>query len=123
MSDGGAARHRLDLWLKLVCVFRHRSDATDACSSGHVRLNGSRAKPASVVREGDLVEISGERERRLVVLGLPTHTVSKEEARTLYRDESPPPPPRMGPTVVRDRGTGRPTKRDRREMERVNRKL
>ncbi len=116
-------RHRIDLWLKLVCVFKHRTDATESCLSGHVKINGSRVKPSSIVRAGDVVEITGERERRLVVLELPQHTVSKEEARSMYRDESPPPPPRTPPVIMRDRGAGRPTKKDRREIQRVNRKF
>ena len=115
-------RHRLDHWLKLVCVFKHRSDATEACKGGRVKLNGARAKPSAPVREGDVVEISGENLRRLVVLGLPEHTVSKEIARTLYRDESPARPPAPPKIATRERGAGRPTKRERREMEEWRRK-
>lgn len=114
MSD----RHRLDLWLKLVCVYKHRAEATDACASGHVRLNGARAKASSTVREGDLIEITNGRIRKLVVLGLPERTISKEVARTMYRDESPPPPPAPPRAMMeRDRGTGRPTKKERRDLE------
>lgn len=111
-------RHRLDHWLKLVCVYKQRSEATDACNGGHVRLNGKRAKAASLVRENDIIEISHGRDRKLVVLGLPDHSISKELARTMYRDESPPPEPQrdwidaLAPR--RERGAGRPTKRDRR---------
>ena len=115
-------RHRLDHWLKLVCVFKHRSDATEACKGGRVKLNGTRAKPSAAVRESDVVEITGEYDRRLVVLGLPEHTVSKELARTMYRDESPPRPAAPPKIATRDRGMGRPTKRDRREMEEWRRK-
>lgn len=110
-------RHRLDLWLKLACIYKHRSDATEACASGHVKLNGTRAKASSPVREGDVVEITDERVRRLVVLGLPEHTISKEVARTMYRDESPPPPAPQPRLMERERGAGRPTKRERRELE------
>jgi len=108
---------RLDNWLKLVCLFKHRSDATEACGSGHVRLNGARAKAASKIREGDLVEIVGERYRRVVILAIPERSVSKDVARTLYQDETPviEQPPRVA--QVRERGMGRPTKKDRRELE------
>jgi len=118
-----AARHRLDVWLKLVCVFKQRSDAAEACRSGHVRLNGNRAKPSSEPKENDVVEITGERYRKLVVIGLPEHSISKEVARSMYRDESPPPPPRdpFAPTLERERGAGRPTKKDRRDLERAKR--
>ena len=113
MSD----RHRLDLWLKLACIYKHRAEATEACSSGHVKLNGVRAKPSSPVREGDLIEITNGRVRKLIVLGLPGHSISKEVARTMYRDESPPPPPPQPRISERERGTGRPSKKERRDIQ------
>jgi ribosome-associated heat shock protein Hsp15 len=115
-------RHRIDYWLKLVCLFKHRGDATDACRGGHVKLNGSRVKPSSPVREGDIVElVMGERYRKLVVSGLPETSISKEVARTMYVDETPVValPPTL--SMPRDRGTGRPTKRERREIEKFKR--
>ena len=45
-------RNRIDVWLKLVCLFKHRADATEACRGGHVRINGSSVKPAAAVRVG-----------------------------------------------------------------------
>lgn len=116
--------NRIDLWLKLCCVFRHRSEAADACRGGKVRLNGNRCKPASTVRPGDVVEIAGTHPRKLVVEGIPSGSISKQVARTMYRDESPPPPPRPAmdplsvPLATRERGRGRPTKKERREIER-----
>ena len=44
-------RHRIDVWLKLVCLIKHRSEAAEACRGGHVKINGQRAKPAAVVRQ------------------------------------------------------------------------
>jgi len=114
--------HRIDLWLKLVCLFKHRSDATEACKGGHVKINGVSVKPAASVKEGDLVELfSGERYRRVIVQVLPTGNVSKEAARTMYVDETPVREKLVVPDVFRERGTGRPTKRDRREMEKIRR--
>lgn len=114
-------RHRIDHWLKLVCLFKQRGDAADACRGGHVKLNGQRVKPASPVKEGDVVEfLQGERQRRVVVAGLPEASISKEVARTMYVDESPAPPePQFhAPGAhVRDRGAGRPTKKERRDIE------
>ncbi|MGZ4809859.1 MAG: RNA-binding S4 domain-containing protein [Thermoanaerobaculia bacterium] len=112
-------RHRVDHWLKLVCLFKHRVDATEACRGGHVKVNGVRAKPASPVREGDVIEfLHGEVFRRVVVSGLPETQASKEVARTMYVDETPPVEKVERSNVAfRDRGAGRPTKRDRREME------
>ena len=83
-------RHRIDVWLKLVCLIKHRSEAAEACRGGHVKINGQRVKPASVVREGDVIEfLQGSRFRRVVVAGLPEKQVSKEMARTMYVDQTP----------------------------------
>ena len=114
-------RHRIDVWLKHVCLVRHRSDATDACRGGHVKINGQRVKPAAPVREGDLVELyAGEHYRRVIVAALPDRQASKEFARTLYVDETP---VREKVTLpvgnIRERGAGRPTKKERREIERI----
>ena len=117
-------RHRIDVWLKLVCLFRHRADATEACKGGHVKINGQRVKPAATVREGDLVEFYiGSHYRRVVVQALPQTNVSKEVARTMYVDETPVQERRNLVDLVlsRDRGSGRPTKKERREIEKLRR--
>jgi ribosome-associated heat shock protein Hsp15 len=115
-------RHRLDHWLKLVCLFKHRADATDACNGGHVKLNGQRAKPAAAVRQGDAVEIVGDgRYRRVVVQGLPERTISKEESRTMYLDDTPKVEPQFAGERGRERGSGRPTKKERRDIEKWRR--
>jgi ribosome-associated heat shock protein Hsp15 len=114
-------RQRIDLWLKHVCLFKHRTEATDALRGGLVKVNGQRVKPATVVREGDLIEwLAGESLRRVVVQGVPPTQQSKEAARTMYLDQSPPPAPREV-QVYRDRGAGRPTKKQRREIEKFRR--
>ena len=110
---------RIDLWLKHVCLFKHRAEATEACRGGLVKVNGERVKPASVVRVGDVVEQTEPRYRKVVVLAIPEKQASKDDARAMYRDETPPPEPRaMRPLAVeRDAGAGRPTKRERRDIE------
>ena len=116
-------RHRIDTWLKLVCLFKHRADATEACRGGHVKLNGQRVKPAATVREGDLVELyAGDRYRRVVVQGLPRTSISKETARTMYLDQTPV-REKLDTAMAsfRDRGTGRPTKKERRDIEKLRR--
>jgi ribosome-associated heat shock protein Hsp15 len=116
-------RHRIDTWLKLVCLFKHRSEASEACRGGHVKVNGQRVKPASTLREGDLVEFYlGNHYRKVIVQGLPETNVSKEVARTMYVDQTPAretPPVRIG--VVRERGAGRPTKKERRATDKLRR--
>ena len=115
MSD--SQRHRIDTWLKHVCLFRHRGDATEACRGGHVKVNGQRVKPAAPVRENDVVEFYlGERFRRVVVQAIPDRQQPKELARTMYVDETPV-VEKVDLPMVRERGSGRPTKRERRDME------
>lgn len=115
---------RLDLWLKWACLFKHRAQATEACRGGLVQLNGRRVKPSTDVSEGDVVELGGEWPRRFVILSVPERQMSKEDARASYRDESPPRPERAkteSDGLVRERGQGRPTKKERREIERLRR--
>lgn len=99
-----------------------RSMAATACRGGHVRINGDRVKPAAAVRPGDEVRLfHAGRERIVVVSRLVRKRVGAAIAAECYVDNSPPPPPREEIAVigVRDRGAGRPTKRDRRELERL----
>jgi ribosome-associated heat shock protein Hsp15 len=120
--DGTADRHRIDMWLKLVCLFKHRGDATEACKGGHVRLNGQRVKPAAPVREGDVIELfAGLDYRKVIVKELPHSNVSKEQARTMYVDETPVREKIAMPAMSRERGSGRPSKKDRREIEKIRR--
>jgi ribosome-associated heat shock protein Hsp15 len=112
---------RIDRWLWSVRVYKTRSAATDACSGGHVRLNGNPAKPAATVRVGDRVEanVYG-RPRILEVARVIDKRVGPPLAVECFVDHSPPPPPReeRSPVFGRDPGAGRPTKRDRRQLDR-----
>jgi ribosome-associated heat shock protein Hsp15 len=113
---------RIDTWLKLVCLFKHRSDATEACKGGKVKINGNRVKPAASVKEDDVVEFydGGDHYRRVVVKQIPTVNVSKETARTMYVDETPARQSTDAVTAIfRERGEGRPTKKDRRDIDRL----
>lgn len=113
------SRVRVDAWLWAVRVYKTRSEATTACRAGHVRLNGSPVKAAQIVVPGDRLRVrrSGE-ERDLEVTGLINKRVSAQVARTVLIDHTPPREKVVVPQVpVRDRGAGRPTKKDRREMD------
>jgi ribosome-associated heat shock protein Hsp15 len=116
-------RPRLDVWLKLVCLFKHRTDATEACRGGHVKLNGQRVKPSAAIKAGDVVELfQGERPRRVIVAGLPAASIAKEVARTMYIDESPVyEKVDVVRSILRERGAGRPTKKERRDIEKLRR--
>ena len=99
---------------------RTRSAASGACRAGHVRVNGVRVKPAHAVRAGDEVRLHYEgRDRVLVVQRVITKRAGASVAAECYIDNSPPPPPREEAVAVaaRDRGAGRPTKRERRSIE------
>jgi ribosome-associated heat shock protein Hsp15 len=112
---------RVDAWCWAVRLFPTRSAAGSACRAGHVRVNGERAKPATHVVPGDEVVVRGrERDRVVVVERLVVKRVSAAVAVACYLDRTPAPPPREKVVVVaqRDRGSGRPTKRERRETDR-----
>ncbi|MGH4027542.1 RNA-binding S4 domain-containing protein [Actinomycetota bacterium Odt1-20B] len=120
-TEGGSVR--VDSWIWSVRLVKTRSMGAAACKGGHVRVNGERVKPAYGVHVGDEVRLrqAGGRERVVVVKRVIRKRVGAPVAVECYVDNSPPPPPReaVAPAGVRDRGAGRPTKRDRREMERL----
>ncbi|MFD8423006.1 RNA-binding S4 domain-containing protein [Streptomyces sp. NPDC059466] len=118
----GGESVRVDSWIWSVRLVKTRSMGATACRGGHVRVNGERVKPAYAVRVGDEVRLRhGGRERIVVVKRVIRKRVGPPVAAECYVDNSPPPPPReaVAPAGVRDRGAGRPTKRDRRELERL----
>lgn len=111
---------RVDRWLWAVRIFKTRSQATDACRAGHVRINDVKVKPAATVRVGDTVAARvGDRERIAEVLRIIDLRVGAPVAAECMVDKSPPPPPRdaAAPFGLRERGAGRPSKRDRRQTE------
>ena len=87
-----------------------------------MKVNGLRVKPAAVVKVGDVVEFydAGDHYRRVLVQALPESNVSKETARTMYVDETPA-REKADISAIRERGAGRPTKKERREIERLRR--
>jgi len=112
----------VDSWLWSVRLTKTRSIASGACQAGHVRVNGARVKPAHLVRAGDEVRLRhGGRERVVVVARVIAKRAGAPVAAECYIDNSPPPPPReeVIPVAVRERGTGRPTKRERRSIEKL----
>lgn len=121
-DDAGEDSVRVDAWIWAVRLMKTRSLAATACRGGHVRVNEVRVKPAHLVRPGDEVRLRhAGRERIVVVTKVVRKRVGAPVAAECYADNSPPPPPReaVAPAGIRDRGAGRPTKRDRREMERL----
>jgi ribosome-associated heat shock protein Hsp15 len=112
---------RVDRWLWAARVFKTRSQAGAACDGGKVDVNDEAAKPARRVRAGDLVRVTLPRGRRriLKVAAVDDRRGSAEVAKALFEDLTPPEPPRLrqAPPPRREPGAGRPTKRERRDIE------
>ena len=120
-NDGQLLSTRIDRWLWAARAFRSRSLAAQACDGGKVTVNGTAAKPHKLIRVDDLISIThpgGKRQWRVVDVAERRGPASV--ARTLYIDLTPPPPPEPVDTFIprRDRGAGRPTKRERRQLDR-----
>ena len=119
-----AAGLRVDKWLWCARFFRSRGLAQAAVEGGHVQVNGERVKPARVVRVGDRLRITRERERwEVEVTGIPARRGPATEARLHYRET-----PESEAARVRARefdrlsapvSDGRPDKRERRDLIRV----
>ncbi len=116
---------RIDRWLWSARFYKSRALAADACDGGKVEVNGHTAKPhslsVSIIKY--LLPIQMVR-KEITVMGLAERRGPASEARLLYEDHSPPPPPQEArpffvPPPLRPAGLGRPTKRERRETERL----
>ncbi|OLF16320.1 RNA-binding S4 domain-containing protein [Actinophytocola xanthii] len=110
---------RVDRWLWAVRLTKTRPDAAAACRAGHVRVNDHPAKPATTVSPGDEVRARVNGTTRVVeVVRVIQKRVGASDAATCYLDRTPAPPPEAAvPVAFRDRGAGRPTKRDRRILD------
>ena len=122
LTQPTASAVRIDVWLWAVRIFKTRSQAAEAVRAGHVKIDGKAVKPAAQVVPGETVRVwKDHRELILEVAATVSKRVGAPVARSCYIDHSPPPPPRelfVAPPV-RDRGTGRPTKKERRETDRL----
>ena len=114
---------RLDAWIWAVRLVKTRSAATAMCRAGHVRVNGERAKAAQSLKIGDEIRLrTGDEGRIVVVRQILAKRVGAPQAAVAYDDLTPAPLPREERVVIaaRDRGAGRPTKRDRRKIDELN---
>lgn len=114
---------RIDKWLWAARVFKTRSLAAAACDGGKVDINDQAVKPAKGVRPGDYIKVTLPQGRRRVlkVVGLDERRGAAAHARLLYDDLTPPEPPRprWAAPPLRPPGAGRPTKRERRALDRL----
>jgi ribosome-associated heat shock protein Hsp15 len=113
---------RVDKWLWAARMFKTRSAATTACTAGHVKIAGESVKSSKLVKPGDHIDVltlGGPRQLEIVALG--DRRGSAAVAQALYIDHTPPPPPKEEFVVdaQRERGAGRPTKKDLRELRRL----
>ena len=127
-ASDAPAKLRIDKWLWHARFFRSRGLAGEVAASGAVRVNGERiSKAAHGVRPGDVLTFPQERVIRVVrVRGLGLRRGPAIEARALYDDLDPPPDPGAGAETnippapeppQREPGAGRPTKRERRDID------
>jgi ribosome-associated heat shock protein Hsp15 len=114
-------RQRVDKWLWHARVVRTRSAAAALAGSGHVRINGVRVDAASrPVRPGDVITIALDRNVRILkVVGYAERRGPADSARSLYEDLTPTDRPPPEPEIGRPVGAGRPTKRERRQTDRL----
>jgi len=115
---------RIDKYLWAIRIFKTRSLATEACKAGRVKLNGQNVKPSYVVKVGERYTIQKGIERKeILVTGLLERRVDAKTAVQFYEDHTPVEETYgfksvfHAPVLKRDRGTGRPTKKDRREID------
>ncbi len=115
---------RIDKWLWAVRLFKTRSQATEACRGGHVKVGGETVKPARTVRVGDVLQVQTDLLTRTVkVIGSPLHRVGAKLVSQFLEDLTPPSEyekrraPVAQPLFTWEKGRGRPTKRDRRALD------
>lgn len=115
---------RIDKYLWAIRMFKTRTLASEACKAGRVKLDGNNIKPSHEVRLGETYQISKGPERKVIIVGgLLENRVDAKTAVNFYQDVTPVEHTTAfksmfhSPVLKRDRGTGRPTKRDRRETD------
>ena len=119
-----AERLRIDKYLWAIRAFKTRSIATEACKAGRVKINGQNLKPSHVVKLGEIYSVQKGALRKVIkVSGLLERRVDAKTAISFYEDLTPIEETHayksafLSPNLARDRGAGRPTKKDRREID------
>lgn len=121
---------RIDKYLWAIRVFKTRTLATEACKAGRIKLGGQNIKPSHEVKVGEIYSISKGAERKVIkVTGLLENRMDAKTVVNFFEDETPLEQTNQfksmfhAPVLKRDRGTGRPTKRDRREIDDIHEKF
>lgn len=123
---------RIDKYLWAIRIFKTRSMASTACTAGRVKIEGRGVKASYTAKVGEIITIQKGQEKKIVkVRQLIGNRVNATLASLCYEDQSPPPldnPKKLDsvflnlPVAARERGTGRPTKRDRRTLDKYKKK-
>lgn len=115
---------RIDKYLWAIRIFKTRTLASDACKAGRVKLENQNIKPSHEVKVGETYQVSKGIDRKIfIVTGLLESRVDAKKAVDFYKDVTPVEQTQAfksmfhAPLLKRDRGTGRPTKKDRREID------
>lgn len=115
---------RIDKYLWCVRYYKTRSIATQACQKGHITVNGQQAKPSREVFPSDKVIVRKDQiNYTLIVLDIPQNRVGPKLVDIYRKDETPPEAfehlemLKLSKEHYRAKGTGRPTKKDRRDLE------
>ncbi|MCD0490295.1 RNA-binding S4 domain-containing protein [Pedobacter sp. MC2016-14] len=115
---------RIDKYLWAIRLFKTRTLATEACKAGRIKFNGQNLKASAVVKVGEVYQVSKGIEKKLIeVVELLHNRVEAKIAVTKYKDITPLEETHAyksafhAPMLKRDRGTGRPTKKDRRDID------
>jgi len=128
MNDNQQKTLRLDKWLKIARIIKTRNQAAEACDQGRVKVNDQAAKPAKIVKIGDTISVKFKwRTRAFDVLDITQKSLKAEEAKLLYREHELTPEQKEEEDIrslfyqaarsQRPKYKGRPTKKERREME------
>ena len=114
---------RIDKWLWMVRVYKTRTMATDACNAGKIKMNGDNVKPSKIVKMGEIYAIKLDQlDKSIQVLDFPKSRVGAPLVPNFYTDLTTPEGDERVKSLrtgyeIRDHGDGRPTKRDRRQID------
>lgn len=121
---------RIDKWLWAVRLFKTRTTAADACRGGKIRIDDQPVKASREVRVGEVIHARANETNRVVeVLGFPPNRLGPKLVPEFLKDLTPAEEylrvlqVRTAPIALRDKGAGRPTKRERRDLDRISSKL
>ncbi len=134
MNDEQQKTIRLDKWLKISRIIKTRNQAAEACEQSRVKVNDQFAKPAKIIKIGDTVSIKFKwRTRTFDILDITQKSIKAEEARLLYHEHELTPEEKQEEDIrslfyqaaksQRPKYKGRPTKKERREMEKFRGRL